>query len=31
MTLLNIIQRIFGLILGALAIQFVINGVKSVL
>ena len=28
MTILNIIQRIFGLILGALAIQFVINGVK---
>tara|TARA_X000001036_G_scaffold368667_1_gene354403 strand:+ start:61 stop:681 length:621 start_codon:yes stop_codon:yes gene_type:complete len=28
MTILNIIQRIFGLILGALAIQFVINGIK---
>lgn len=28
MTILNIIQRIFGLILGALAIQYVINGLK---
>lgn len=28
MTILNIVQRIFGLILGALAIQFVINGIK---
>ena len=27
-TILNIIQRIFGLILGALAIQYVINGLK---
>ena len=28
MTILNIVQKIFGLILGALAIQFVINGIK---
>ena len=28
MTILNILQRIFGLILGALAIQYVINGLK---
>lgn len=28
MTILNITQRIFGLILGALAIQYVINGLK---
>jgi small neutral amino acid transporter SnatA (MarC family) len=29
MSLLSVIQRVFGLLLGALAIEYVISGIKS--
>ena len=29
MSLLNVIQRVFGLLLGALAIEYVISGIKN--